>query len=300
VIVRQARDDEVAINVALYNDAFPRDAVSVEEARAFYASAVAVLPLLAELDGSPVGSGLGVLQKTDPGVALTVIAVRAESRRQGVGSALFAELRQWAAENGAVRLETWVDAGDEASLAYARARGFEIVAREVGLELDLRTASVDAPSPPRGINLVRLADRPELADAMYDVADEAMRDVPGSEEYVLFPREEFAERHLHRPHGLAEGTFVAIAEDEVVGYAKLRPVEARPGAALNGLTAVKRAWRGRGIAGALKRAQIAWAAEAGYERLVSAVEERNEPIRRLNERLGYRPVPGRITLRRDL
>jgi mycothiol synthase len=77
-------------------------------------------------------------------------------------------------------------------------------------------------------------------------------------------------------------------------------VEARPGAALNGLTAVKRAWRGRGIAGALKRAQIAWAAEAGYERLVSAVEERNEPIRRLNERLGYRPVPGRITLRRDL
>jgi mycothiol synthase len=300
VIARPARDDEVATNVALYNEAFPRDAVSVDEARAFYASAVAVLPLLAEVDGSAVGSGLGVLQKTDPGVALTIIVVRESHRRQGVGSALFAELRRWAAEHGADRLETWVNAGDEASLAYARARGFEIAAREVGLELDLLTAPVDAPSPPHGIELVRLAARPELADGMYDVASEAMQDVPGSEEYVMFPREDFVERHLHAPHGLAEGTFVALDGEEVVGYAKLRPADARPGAALNGLTAVKRAWRGRGIAGALKRAQIAWAAEAGYERLVSAVEERNEPIRRLNERLGYRPVPGRLTLRSSI
>ena len=132
---------------------------------------------------------------------------------------------------------------------------------------------------------------------MHDVAGEAIPDIPGSEAYVMFPREEFMERHLGPPHGLPEGTFVALAGDEVVGYAKLRPAGARPGAAINGLTAVKRDWRGRGIAGALKRAQVAWAAEAGYERLVTAVEERNEPIRRLNERLGYRPVPGRITLR---
>ncbi|HEX6701318.1 MAG TPA: hypothetical protein VF101_11355 [Gaiellaceae bacterium] len=65
MIVRAAKDDEVATNVALYNDAYPRDAVR-----------------LAEVDGSPVGSGLAVLQETDPGVALTLIVVRAESRRQ--------------------------------------------------------------------------------------------------------------------------------------------------------------------------------------------------------------------------
>jgi hypothetical protein len=50
------------------------------------------------------------------------------------------------------------------------------------------------------------------------------------------------------------------------------------------------------VAGALKRAQIAWAKERGYEELQAQNELRNEPIRRLNERLGYRPVPGRIFL----
>jgi mycothiol synthase len=300
VIVRAASDDEVATSVALYNEAFPRDAVSVDEAKAFYESAVAVMPLLAEVDGVAVGSGLGALQATDPGIALTLIAVREDGRRGGVGSALYQELRRWATEHDADRLETRVNAGDEASLAFARRRGFEIVSRERWLELDLRTARRDDPAPPNGIELVRLAERPALAPGMYDVAREAIPDVPGSEEYVMLPREEFVERHLRLPYALAEGTFVALAGDRVVGYAKLRPLAAQPGAAFNGLTAVKRAWRGRGIATALKRAQIAWAAEAGYERLVSGVEERNAPIRRLNERLGYREVPGRITLRASI
>jgi GNAT superfamily N-acetyltransferase len=94
-----------------------------------------------------------------------------------------------------------------------------------------------------------------------------------------------------------EATFVALADEEVVGYAKLIFTAARPTTAGHDMTAVKRAWRGRGIAGALKRTQIAWAKANGYERLATQNELRNEPIRRLNERLGYRPAPGRVTLR---
>jgi GNAT superfamily N-acetyltransferase len=63
---------------------------------------------------------------------------------------------------------------------------------------------------------------------------------------------------------------------------------------------VKRSWRRRGLAGALKRTQIAWAKERGYERVATQNEMRNEPIRRLNERLGYRPSPGRIIMRGPL
>jgi GNAT superfamily N-acetyltransferase len=66
------------------------------------------------------------------------------------------------------------------------------------------------------------------------------------------------------------------------------------------MTGVKRAWRGRGIAGALKRAQIGWAKEQGYERLATHNELRNEPIRRLNEHLGYKEAPGRIIFRGPL
>ena len=66
------------------------------------------------------------------------------------------------------------------------------------------------------------------------------------------------------------------------------------------MTGVKRSWRGRGIAGALKRAQITWAKEQGYERLATPNELRNEPIRRLNARLGYREAPGRVMMRGPL
>jgi len=93
---------------------------------------------------------------------------------------------------------------------------------------------------------------------------------------------------------LPEATFAALAGDEVVGFAKFSLTAARPRVASRDLTGVKRAWRGRGIAGALKRAQIAWAKREGYERLETANEMRKEPIRRLNARLGYRPAPGRI------
>ena len=64
-----------------------------------------------------------------------------------------------------------------------------------------------------------------------------------------------------------EATFIALAGDEVVGYAKFSLGDARPTVAFHDMTGVKRSWRGRGIAAALKRAEIAWAKENGYTRL---------------------------------
>ena len=66
------------------------------------------------------------------------------------------------------------------------------------------------------------------------------------------------------------------------------------------MTGVLRAHRGRGIAAALKRTQIAWAKQAGYQQLQTANEVRNEPIRRLNARHGYELAPGLVTLQEAL
>jgi GNAT superfamily N-acetyltransferase len=93
-----------------------------------------------------------------------------------------------------------------------------------------------------------------------------------------------------------EATFVALAGEEVAGYAKFSLTGAQPAIAHHDLTAVKRAWRGRGVARALKAAQINWALANGYTELHTRNEERNEPIRRLNARFGYRPGIGRIYL----
>ena len=101
---------------------------------------------------------------------------------------------------------------------------------------------------------------------------------------------------MQRAGDRPDATFVALAGDEVVGYAKLAFHGGEPGIAYHDLTAVKRAWRSRGIARALKAAQIRWALASGYEELRTRNEQRNEPIRRLNARFGYRPGIGRIYL----
>jgi GNAT superfamily N-acetyltransferase len=89
-ILREARGDaDLEASLAVYNEVFPRDAVSVDEAKAFYASTLAFVELIAEVDGVAAGSGLGALRATDPGVALAIVAVRPDARRRGIGSALF-------------------------------------------------------------------------------------------------------------------------------------------------------------------------------------------------------------------
>jgi GNAT superfamily N-acetyltransferase len=60
---------------------------------------------------------------------------------------------------------------------------------------------------------------------------------------------------------------------------------------------VLRSHRRRGIATALKRAQIAWAAARGYTELVTASVEANDAMRGVNERLGYKLLPGWIVVR---
>jgi mycothiol synthase len=153
---------------------------------------------------------------------------------------------------------------------------------------DLDPPAVD---PPSGIEIVSLSDRPDLAAGAYDVAVEALPDIPGGEDWTAPPFEQFVAAHLQ---GLA--VFLAVAGGEVVAYAKLA---AHPDGrtAIHGMTAVKRTWRGRGIAKSLKRAQIAWAQANGLERLATSNEERNAAMQRVNASLGYRPAPGRVVLR---
>jgi GNAT superfamily N-acetyltransferase len=76
--------------------------------------------------------------------------------------------------------------------------------------------------------------------------------------------------HMQRPTDSPEATFIALAGEEVAGFAKLSLTA--PAAAGHAMTAVKRAWRGRGIARALKAAEINWALANGYTELHTSNE----------------------------
>lgn len=111
--------------------------------------------------------------------------------------------------------------------------------------------------------------------------------------------EQWLSRDMQGAGDRAEGVFVAVAGGEVAGYAKLAFGEETE-TVFHDLTAVRRAWRGRGIARALKATQIGYAKRQGYRRLQTQNEERNAPIRALNERFGYVLEPGNVTMRGPL
>ncbi len=67
-----------------------------------------------------------------------------------------------------------------------------------------------------------------------------------------------------------------------------------PGVAEDGLTVVARDWRRRGLAMALKRLELAWAAEHGFTEVFTWTQRRNEGMRAVNERLGYVYRDGRV------
>jgi GNAT superfamily N-acetyltransferase len=296
--VRRAADraDE-ELSLELFNAVWPQHAVTMAEVDSFKRGALAHADYVAALDGEPAGSGFVAILPQRPTVGSALLTVLAQRRGRGVGTTLYRELSRWCAAHGVETIEAPVEADDEESLGYAQRRGFIEVERYSKRVLELGALVAPAVAPPSGVEITSWAERPEVARGIYAIAVEAYADVPGGEDEVMQPFEDWLTHDMQGSGDRPEATFVALAGDEVIGYAKFSLTAAQPAVAFHDMTGVKRAWRGRGVAGALKRAQIGWAKANGYERLETGNEVRNEPIRRLNASLGYRESPGRLLMR---
>jgi mycothiol synthase len=289
-----AGEPDELVSLEVYNTVWPHDTVTIEAVHAYWDSTLDYINCLAREDGVVLGSGVGATFAYRPHRVATLITVVAGQRRRGAGTALYAAISRWASERGARELEVAVAGNDPESLSFARRHGFTEDRREVGLVLSLADASPQQVQLPAGIEIVTWARRPELARGMYEVNLEIRPDIPGFEDAVGETFEHWMTHQMQRSTDSPEATFIALVGEEVVGFAKLSLTA--PTAAGNAMTAVKRAWRGRGVASALKATEINWAIANGYTELHTSNAERNTPINRLNARLGYRPGVGRIYL----
>ncbi len=261
------------------------------------------LLLLAELDGEVAGSGIADRGETGESRAFVQPRVLAHARRRGVGTALLRALAEHAAARGFASAGAVVE--DESSLAFAERFGFEEVGRQVE---QVRTIAGREPWPrvPEGIEMVSLAERPDLFPRTYgELALEAFGDMPTAGRLNV-SLEDWEREWVTWP----EGSFVALAArvppgegapgDEIVGCAGLLRDEDRPDRAEHALTAVRRDWRGRGLARTLKETTIAWAAAEGLRELYTWTQEGNESMRAVNERLGYVTRGFAVNVRRAL
>jgi GNAT superfamily N-acetyltransferase len=288
------------ISLEVYNTVWPQEAVTMDEVRHYKASMTDHVDLVARIDGEAVGSGFAAIEPQRPELVPVLVTVLRQHRGRGAGTAFYRAISAWARERERDVLEAVVSDDDPESVGFAERRGFVEDRREKGVALHLSEIEPLRVEPPEGIEIVTWADRPELARGIYEVVLEAAPDVPGWEKEQTEPFEDWLVHDMQGSGDRPEATFVAVAREEVVGYAKFSLTTAQPTTAHHDLTGVKRAWRGRGIARALKATQIRWAKENGYEELRTRNDERNAPIRHLNREFGYRPTLGRIYLRGPL
>jgi mycothiol synthase len=275
------RVDDLRMDVDEFRHSFEQDSES--------------LWALAYLDGEPAGTGVG-RPSSLTGADYAAARVLPELRGCGVGSALLEAIAEHARARGATELWGRIRADDEATLAFAERRGFREVGRERDVLLDLSKVPPTAPDPPSGITLVTFAERPDLIPAVFAVDNEVSLDVPAHAAQAPMAYEDWSRENLEGPGAFPEACVIALADEEVVGYTALRRYGARSPGAENRLTAVRRPWRRRGIATALKRAQIEAARAAGIEKISTTNDELNVGMRGVNERLGYEPEPERVVV----
>ena len=256
--------------------------------------------LLAEVDGRPAGlartsSSPNALAR---GGIYAFVAVAEEFRGRGLGTSLHRRrLRLGGAGRGRGSRPAAVRVGGAGPVVGGAER---IRGDRAGATACARAGvrAGFAGRAARGRELTTLAARPNLLRGVYELALEAEPDVPGTEAIELPPFEEWQQSEFGWALRHPEAVFVATTRAEVVGSATLDLRDG--GLAVHMGTSVRRAWRGRGLARALKATQIAWAKEAGYSRLETSNDTRNAPILRLNESFGYTERPSVLTLRGPL
>jgi mycothiol synthase len=239
------------------------------------------LLLLAENDGVAVGCGIAAPSHFG-GRAFIAVRVLAEHRRCGIGTELLRSLSAHARSLGREGVNAFVYADEPHSIAFAE--HFGLVEADYQLEQVRAIGDEPAPELPEGIEVVSLADaRDELLPAVWHaVAVEAYADLPLPGE-VTYKLDEWLREEGSRP----EGSFAALENGEIVGWAGLSVHANGDATAEHGLTAVRRDRRGRGIGRVLKRSQLHWAAQSGVVELVTWTQKGNEAMQALNRSLGY-------------
>ena len=235
----------------------------------------------------------------------TVVA--ADHRRQGLGSQLAEAALAFAREQGATRLVAEVRDNVAEGMRFAERFGFRRDRHIFESRLQLadfdeqRFAGAVARAEAEGIRFLTLADLGDTDEArrkLYDLNAALVRDIPGHDSDFM-PFEQFQKTVCSASWYRPDGQIVAVIGDSWIGMAAVGYF-ANTNSMYNMFTGVDPAWRGRGIALALKLLAISCARRYGAEYISTNNDSENAPMLAINRTLGYQPEPGYYRMLREL
>ncbi len=238
------------------------------------------------------------------------IAVRPAWQRRGIGTALYNTALKDLQKHSARWLHTSARETMPHAVHYLQQRGFRETMRSWESHLDVQGFD---PRPfqaskgrmqNEGVVFTTQAQektcRSTWLQELYELHTTLLGDVPFTAPYTPPSLDTFAQHNVYNPEALPDAYFIAKHNDRYIGESVLFRSQAQPESLYQGLTAVRREYRGRGIAVALKLATIDYAQCHGYKLIKTWNATVNTAMLSINDKLGFVRQPAWIELRLEL
>ena len=253
---------------------------------------------LVSVDGSVVGSAyVGHSRWLPVTTIILYVAVHPDYQGRGYGRALLESAEGTASERGGEWTFSWAEETWPRSTRFLDRAGYEPVERRWESTLDLQRCDLGSLHEAvdrivsSGIRIMSASsfavDRIDWKRELHRLYAEVETDVPAAFPVRAVSLEDFEAMVLGRRFN-ANGFFVALDGEQLIGLTEPQPVDDVPKAILQNLTGVRSDYRGRGIATALKSRAAIWAAQAGYTSIRTQNAESNASMLAVNDRLGFK------------
>ena len=232
-------------------------------------------------------------------------------QRRGIGTAVAEHLEDFARANGAPAISSGLRGDEPHGIAFAEGRGYREYHRRQSSYLDVSPFDASRFDDPHetagrgGYRLVSLAelersapDHDALVRQLHHLHTSLWRDVPSPDMPAPPALEDFLRYTLDSPTFDARATTLALHGEEPVALT-LADVNGN-GVGYTFMTGVLPAHRGRGLATALKLCAIAALKERGVRLFGTTNDKENAPMLAVNRKLGYRPEPPNIRMKKEL
>ncbi len=235
-----------------------------------------------------------------PGKFFIYALIHPDYQGEGFGKLFYQHILDELKEHDPEKLEAHAREDKKRALRFLEDRGFESTMKmwEAELKVDEfefeEYEDLEEKLEDEGIVLKSLKDiehDEENKRKLYELHEDVMEDVPLPDGYTRTEYDRFIDKLFNHPRYFPEAYILAIKDDEFVGMSSHWYKE-KENSLFTGLTGVRKDYRGKGIATAMKIKAIGVAKEENIAKIKTMNETRNEDILHINEKMGFEKKPG--------
>ncbi|MGI4792315.1 MAG: GNAT family N-acetyltransferase [Janthinobacterium lividum] len=236
------------------------------------------------------------------------VTVQPSHQGQGFGKALYDQILQALSEFNPLSVRTMTREDMPRPLRFLKERGFTEDMRTFESRLAVAAfdpapyVDADARVTSQGITFKTLRELEHLpghTQKHFELSQELNADVPSPDPHTPMEKDVWRRRFMENPNLLPDAYLFAVHGDAYVGVTMLFSSQGNTNL-YTGLTAVKREYRRKGIALALKLRAIAWAKAQGHPLIKTWNESNNRGMLGINEQLGFVRQPAWLDMVKTL